>query len=157
MKDILSIMQETENVLFNGAKIPHGISHPVIRIENGKYYLAAFAYVYNKTNLEEHTLYRPSRWITMDLESGETVEINVCEQKDFSTAPFDKLYDLSDFEEVKVESEKIKELYAVLDDIRKAYIEEGANVLPDVIKYLGEICLITPKEYRRFYKELVNI
>ena len=80
-EDILSIMQETENVLFNGAKIPHGISHPVIRIENGKYYLAAFAYVYNKTNLEEHTLYRPSRWITMDLESGETVEINVCEQK----------------------------------------------------------------------------
>ena len=157
MKDILSIMQQADKAVFGGSKIPHGLSHPVIRVEDGKYVLSAFAYVFNKDNLDNNTLYRPTRWITMDIESGEVISVKLCETEDFSSAPKEKLFSLKDKEEVAVSQEKVKELYGKLEDIRTAYVQDGANILPDVIKYLGEICLITPKEYRRFYKELVNV
>ena len=157
MKDILSIMQQADKAVFGGSKIPHGLSHPVIRVEDGKYVLSAFAYVFNKDNVDNNTLYRPTRWITMDIESGEIISVKSCETEDFSSAPFGKLFSLKDREEVAVSQEKIKELYDMIESIRTAYVEDGANILPDVIKYLGEICLVTPKEYRRFYKELVNV
>ena len=84
--------RKAQQAALHGAKTPHGISNPVIRMEGEKYYAAYFVYTYGKDNLSSNKYPRPAEWILADLDSGEIAAVYESNEKDFSDQKTDKLY-----------------------------------------------------------------
>ncbi len=140
-----------------GAKIPHYVSNPVIRLEDGKAFIAAFVYTYNRENLQSNKMPRPIHWIIADIETGEIINEYDCRQKDFSSAGFDALYDLNNPPAVKKPTrDDFTGIYEEIDSLRRKWISGGFDP-DDCKKYLDMILEITPGSYQRFYRELANL
>lgn len=156
MKDIRTIIKELGRVALDGVKVPHTVSNPVLRKENGKWYIAFFVTFYNKGNLDNKTMPRPSYWCLADIETGELVKRYDCKEKDFSSASFDDLIDISDFNSNHFSKEDTEEFFRKFDNARNAYILNDNNGDRLYALYLRTLFEYTPVNYQIFYCELVN-
>ena len=157
MIDIKTVISNLNRTALGGAKIPHCVSNPVLRLENDKLYIAAFVYTYNRENLQSNKMPRPIHWILADIESGETVWEYDCRNKDFSDAEFDVLYDLNDPDVKRPTREDFDGIYALFNEIINESIQNGLKSVEKYSNYLNRILEITPSNYQRFYKELSNL
>lgn len=162
MKDIGTIIRELDRVILDGVKVPHTVSNPVLRKENGKWYIAFFVTFYNKSNLDNKTMPRPSYWALLDIETGELIKRYDCREKDFSSASFDDLIDISDFNQRQFSKEDAEEFFRKFDNARNAYILNDNNgdslYAGDRLYalYLKTLFEYTPVNYQIFYCELIN-
>ena len=78
----------------DGKKLPHSISQPVIHYENGKYYISAFVFFYNKEDIQSGMVNRPTLWIIADINTGEIIERRNTNDIDFSDAPYNIKYNI---------------------------------------------------------------
>ena len=154
MVDIKTVVSKINVQALGGAKIPHCVSNPVLRTENGSLYIAAFVYLFNRENLQQNKMPRPIRWIIADIETGDVVKEYDCKEKDFSGAAYDVLYDLNDPNVKRPSREDFAEIYSVFDSVRSGYLASGKADAETYARYLGMILEVTPINYRRFYQEL---
>ena len=157
MVDIKTIVSNMNEKALGGAKIPHSVSNPVLRVEEGTLYIAAFVYTYNRENLQKNKMPRPIHWIAADIETGNIVQEFDCREKDFSHAGFDTLYDLNDPNVVRPSREDFAEIYQLFDSVRSSYLREGRCDAGMYQRYLDRIFEITPDSYRKFYQELSDL
>lgn len=154
MKDLSAIMRAVDESLFAGAKVAHGLSHPVIRRQNGEYKLAVFAYYVTRDNARNGTLSRPSKWAVVDLKTEEIIEVNSCEEKDFTVADWGSSYNMTVYSKGKPTKEQVKEAYSLLDEFRASYAESADNADCLAEAYLKELFELVPDEYVVFYKDI---
>lgn len=154
MLTISEINRKARRFIFGDIKIPSGISNPVLYSEDGKFYIAYFGYTYSKQNMTENRYSRPSRWILVDVETGELFKIFDCTEKDFSAQVFDKLYSLNDPKVKKGTEDYFKVMDMLFDTARASVIYGNTFDNSTYQAYLNNLYAITPQEYRVFYKEL---
>lgn len=99
---------------------------------------------------------RPSYWCLVDVETGELIERYDCREKDFSSASFDDLIDISNPHQKQFTKEDIDELDRRFDNLRNACILNDKNVDRLYGLYLGKLFELTPVNYQKFYIELIN-
>lgn len=158
MKSIMNCMREFDLAMFSGAKVPHGLSFPVIRYQDGRYVLAAFAFYMKPENIKNAKLSRPCKWLVADLITGEIETVYNCQEQDFSSEPIDGLYDMNTYlYNEKPTKEKVNQLYALIDDIRQECCPEEKNIDDSARKYLTNLLNVVPVEYGLFYEQLANI
>ncbi len=151
-------MKEFDFAMFSGAKVPHGLSFPIIRYQDGRYVLAVFAYYMKPDYLKNGKLPRPCKWLVADLVTGEVEAVYNCQEQDFSSEPIDGVYDMNTYlSNEKPAKEKVNQLYAMIDDIRQAYCAENKDEKEGVQEYLTNLLKVVPAEYGRFYEQLANI
>ena len=154
MITIKELNAKIQGEVFGGAKIPHGVSNPVIRKENDQYYVSYFVYTYDKKNIDTGEYRRPVQWIIVDVKTGDIVKTYDCKENDFSSQPFDKLYSLND-SSVKRPDENYFEVMDSLFDTVRASIAFGDTIdLASYKAYFSNLLAITPGEYKGFYREL---
>ena len=73
MVEIKKIVSTLNGKALGGAKIPHSVSNPVLRVVDDVPYIAAFVYIYNRENIQQNKMPRPVHWIVADLASGDVV------------------------------------------------------------------------------------
>lgn len=156
MESISNIVRNIRGKVLGGAKVPHGISNPVLRNVNGTIYISFFVYLYSKENLLQNKYGRPSSWVIADIESGEIIKEFDCRNNDFSSEAFGTLYDFNDSEHIIPTKETIIENYELFDTIRRD-IKDNNDYISSYKKYFDSIISMTPVEYRCFYKELNGI
>ena len=154
MITIHEVNKKVKPLLFSGAKIPHGISNPVIRKEEGEFVIAYFGYLYNKQNLLTNKYSRPVQWMLVDIETGELIKTYSCIKNDFSKEPNDKMYSLDDPTVKKPTSEFFDVMDHLFDTVRASLIFGKAMDMESYKAYMNSLMAITPTEYRVFYKEL---
>lgn len=154
MLTISEINRKAKRFIFGDIKIPSGISNPVLYSEDGKFYIAYFGYTFSKQNMTENRYSRPSRWILVDVETGELFKMFDCTEKDFSTQVFDKLYSLNDPKVKKGTEDYFKVMDMLFDTARASVIYGNTFDNSTYQAYLNNLYAITPQEYRVFYKEL---
>lgn len=154
MLTISEINRKAKRFIFGDIKIPSGISNPVLYSEDGKFYIAYFGYTFSKQNMTENRYSRPSRWILVDVETGELFKMFDCTEKDFSTQVFDKLYSLNDPKVKKGTEDYFKVMDMLFDTVRASVIYGNTFDNSTYQAYLNNLYAITPQEYRVFYKEL---
>lgn len=140
--------------MFQGMKIPHGISNPVIRKVEDKYFIAFFGYSYSKENILTKKYNRPSQWIIVDITDGNLIKNYFCSEKDFSQESKEKLYSLDDPNTKKPTKEYFEIMDHLFDTVR-ASVMYGETIDTESYRaYFNSLLAITPKEYRVFYKAL---
>lgn len=154
MLTISEINRKARRFIFGDIKIPSGISNPVLYSEDGKFYIAYFGYTYSKKNITENRYGRPSRWILVDVETGELFKMFDCIERDFSAQVFDKLYSLNDPKVKKGTEDYFKVMDMLFDTARASVIYGNTFDNSTYQAYLNNLYAITPQEYRVFYKEL---
>lgn len=154
MITIKELNKKVQSLALNGAKIPHGISNPVIRRENDKYYVAYFVYVYDRKNLATKQYPRPSEWILLDVATGDMVEINECVEKDFSEQDMSKLYSLVDPKVKKPDANYFAVMDNLFDTVRASVVFGKQLDMASYKAYFTKLLAITPAEYQVFYKDL---
>jgi len=154
MLTIKEINQKARQFMFDDEKIPHANSNPVLREEDGKICIAYFGYTYDRQNLAEKKFKRPTRWLLLDIETGEVIKRMNCGERDFSAEPFDKLYSLNDPGVVKPTEDYFSIMDTLFDTARASVIFAKRLDKANYQAYLKDLYAITPKEYRGFYKEL---
>ena len=157
MVDIKTVVRNMNMKALGGAKIPHAVSNPVLRMEDGKLCIASFIYVFGRQNLQTNQMPRPIHWILADAASGEVLREYNCREKDFSDAGFDQLYDLNDPNVIRPGREDFAEIYRLFDTVRDKYLADGSWDGETYRQYLDRILEITPNSYRQFYLSLSNL
>lgn len=156
IKDIRTIIRELGRAILDGAKVPHTLSNPVMRKENGKWYIAFFVTFYNKWNWDKLKMPRPSYWALVDVETGELIKRYDCREKDFSSANFDELIDISDYNQERRPREYADDFFRKFDNLRNACILNDDNIDRLYGLYLGKLLEVIPENYQKFYIELMN-
>ena len=154
MVTIKELSGRIQEKIFDGAKIPHGISNPVIHKENDKYYIAYFVYTYDKKNIETGVYQRPIQWILADIKEGNIVYTYDCKNNDFSEQRFDKLYSLNDPIVKKPDDRYFEVMDRLFDTVRASIAFANSLDMASYKAYLNNLMAITPSEYRVFYREL---
>lgn len=54
MVEIKKIVSTLNGKALGGAKIPHSVSNPVLRVVDDVPYIAAFVYIYNRENIQQN-------------------------------------------------------------------------------------------------------
>ena len=157
MTDISTIVRNLKLASLGGAKIPHSISNPVIRVEEGKPVIAVFTYIYSRANLEEKRIPRPSYWLIADITTGEVIREFNCKEKDFTAESFGSLYDLNDPDKKIPSKDDFKVIYGKFELLRNESISKGICTKEMQEDYMNSIMEITPGSYRIFYKDLTNL
>ncbi|MCR4791787.1 MAG: hypothetical protein K5871_03490 [Lachnospiraceae bacterium] len=154
---MITIKEINENIqgqVLGGAKIPHGVSNPVIHKEDDKYYIAYFVYTFEKKNLDTGDFQRPLYWVIADVKTGDLVAEYNCREKDFSEQGFDKLYSMNDPSVRRPDDKYYKVMDSLFDTVR-ASIAFGSSMDSASYKaYFSNLLAITPSEYKVFYREL---
>ncbi len=149
--DAMSIM---ERDILEGRKIAHSTSQLLIHREDGKYYLAAFVFFYNREDVESGMVKRPSIWALADIESGEIIKRYDCSRKDFSNASHEQRYDVRPDGKYDLSDKYYYESYAILDEIREELISNNSLDMEKYKLYLSRTIANIPKSYQRFYTDL---
>ena len=150
------IVSDIKAKFLGGAKIPHSCSFPVIRKEDGEYKLAFFVQLHNKEQLMNNVVQRPSFWGCCDLKTGEGFRQYNCRERDFCSAPFDKLYKKGNPERM-AQQKDVDDLYKMLDEIRMHYYKDGIFDEFAYRNYLNELFKVLPSGQINFYKELSKL
>lgn len=154
MITIKELNEKIQGEVFGGAKVPHGISNPVIHRENDQYYIAYFVYTYDKKNIESGAYQRPIQWILVDMKEGNIVFTYDCKNKDFSEQRFDKLYSLNDPTVKRPDESYFGVMDSLFDTVRASIAFADSIDMASYKAYLNSLMAITPGEYRVFYREL---
>ncbi len=149
----LQVYQKIRPLVFGGKKIPYGVSNPVLRWEDGKLYLAFFAYAYTAQQLKSGALGRPTRWLLADPVTGQPVRIISCAEQDFSTAGKDERFSTENPNKPE-NKDHLKQTYTILDQVRRRYMQEGTVDKARYAEYVDQLLLAVPPSYHRFYREL---
>lgn len=154
MKTINEFNDVARSEALGGAKVPHGISNPVLRSVDGSIRVCYFVYLFDREALDTGLYRRPVEWLALDMESGDLVGRYSCAKNDFSNEPMDKTYSLKDDSVSKPDDA----FYAVLNRLFETCCASVllANMLDEAtyMGYLNKVLSITPQDYRIFYKEL---
>jgi hypothetical protein len=144
--------------IMGGAKTPHGMSLPILRRTEEGYALAVFVFFFNAEEVGSGVLRRPAKWALADLETGEMIAEYNCSEHDFSSAPFEKLYNVSPMSITRPPiSDYCEKEFGLLDKVRSELIETGKLNTADYDLYLNMITQKIPEEYQRFFFELGNM
>ena len=137
-----------------GKKVPHSISQPVIHYENGKYYISAFVFFYNKEDIQSGMVNRPTLWIIADINTGEIIERRNTNDIDFSDAPYDIKYNIQMTEKCDTSRTYYEETFELLDIVRNKLINYNLFDSAMYGKYLTRILNNIPESYKRFFIDL---
>lgn len=140
--------------ILRGVKTPHSTSQPVVRFQDGKYYLASFVFFYTKADIENGAVDRPTMWAIADIETGEIVKVYETKEKDFSDAPYDVKYSVRADGKYNTSKEYYNKAFLILDSVRSKIIKDGKFYKGEYQYYLNMILANIPKEYQRFYTDL---
>ncbi len=152
--NVREIMKRFSVSALGGKKIPHGVSNPVFRKnENNEYEACAFIYLYQAKELKEKNIRRPSKWMTMNVRTGDIVEYD-CSAKDFSSAAADLMCDLRAEEDTAFSAEYKKQTLAIFDLILKKYLVTGIfdKELNDAYMYM--MLRMVSVGFKQFYIDL---
>ena len=132
----------------------HSVSYPVIRYEDGKLYLAVYAFYYDKQDITvDKKIVRPKNYALLNIDTGIIEETYDCRRHDFTTGDFNKKYDISDT--ISKPSEKeLEEAFAHLDKARELIKDSNPVFQKEYDEYMKVVMAQTPKEYQRFYRDL---
>ncbi len=140
--------------MLNGKKIPHNVSQPVIRKEDGKYYIASFVFFYTEKELGKGMINRPTMWALSDLETGKIIKRYYTKDKEFSDAPYGNNYSLA----INLSCKNVQAYYAdtfrLFDEIRKEIINTGNLDKEKYNIYLNRVKSYIPESYKRFFTDL---
>lgn len=157
LKPIRKIIDELNRLVVGGAKVLHGMSHPVIRKTADKHYaIAIFVLTYSKTDLDNELLPRPSKWILADVTTGEVIQENLCSALDFSEQSFEKMYSSKILHESPITRAYYDNMYNIFDTIRTVLFDTGSLDPKLYQEYMELLLKIIPQEYQIFYTELSN-
>lgn len=148
---------ELEKSILRGAKIPHGTSNPVFRIENGKYCIAAFVYTYNRRLRENKLVKRPAYWGIMNPRTGEIIECNDCHRKDFSSMELDKVCNLEQENWTAYSDDYNNQTIDIFNEVLRKYIATGEFDKSLNNEYMSRVIKMAPVDFRRLYGDLCNI
>lgn len=157
MKTINEFNDIARSEALGGAKVPHGISNPVLRLVDGTIRVCYFVYLFDKEALETGLYRRPVEWLALDMKSGDLVGRYSCAKNDFSQEPANKEYLLKDSSVTKPD----KAFYAVLNRLFETACASVlfAGTLDEATYegYLSKVLSITPQDYRVFYEDLSQL
>ena len=150
----LEVYRNMSRDALDGKKLPHGISNPVLRREDGILRLAFFVHVFSRKDMESGRLPRPSRWILADLETGAPVAKRNCAETDFCSGPIPGSLSVGGLEPRSSAQETLQRLYGQLDGIRKDYL--ATEVLDEAAyaDYFEKMLLLVPPDWRQCYRQL---
>ena len=155
------INKKIQNEIFDGRKLPHITSYPVIHLKDNQYYLAVFITLYTKEEIESGYLGRPTKWAIFDIETGKirrykhaVKDVIETSEEEFSSAPYNIKYNIRSDKKYDNSEEYYEEAFKILDKCRES-IMDGAKInLGEYQKYLEKILNNVPESYRRFYLDL---
>lgn len=150
----MEVFRAVSRDALEGKKLPHGVSHPVLRREDGTLYLAFFVYLYQKKHLDANEMPRPALWLLADLTTGQIVRRHTCVRRDFSQQPRDLVCSMDYPERPADSAGRCAALYERLDGLRMACARGGEPDRDAYGVYLDGILELTPPAYRVFYREL---
>ena len=150
------LFQSIFSQALGGRKIPHGVSNPMLRRHDGHLSLAFFVYTYTRSQLQQGMIGRPVSWIVADIRTGKLLAEIPCSSQDFSAASNEVLYSVHN-PNPRPEADSFKETYAMLDEVRREYLEKGIVQSELYDAYLERILHGVPPAYHRFYRELSNL
>lgn len=137
-----------------GAKIPHGISNPVIRNVDGCYRVCYFVYAVNREDIKRKMYSRPVEWLALDAQTGDLLGSYNCAEEDFSSQSFDQRYSLEDPKTAKPHEAYFSVMDALFDTVRASIVYGDAIDLDSYEGYMKKLLAITPQEYQVFYRDL---
>lgn len=152
------INRKLQQTVLNNLKVPHGMSQPVLRYQDRKYYLAVFVFFYNSDDIKSGMVRRPCMWVLADLATGDIVKrFDTRDDLEFSDAPYDIKYNIRSDTKYDTSKEYYDKAFRLLDSVRiglltgKEFSKEMYN------DYLEKIVANIPDEYKRFYRDLSKI
>ena len=148
------INQIIQKNILHEVKVPHSTSQPVIRKQDGKYYLAAFVFFFTQKDIEAGAVDRPTMWALADIETGEIVSEYETKDNEFSDAPYDVKYNVRSDGQYDTSREYYDKAFAILDSVRDKLIKTGKLYSLEYKAYLDRIIANIPKGYKRFYRDL---
>jgi len=154
MESITTIISQLNRQFLGGAKIPHGMSNPVIRKYNGHYVIATFFYSYKKEHLDSKQLPRPKYWMVADIFTGDLIEEISCQDSDFSKQSFTQLYTIEKSDPLRPTPEYYKELFSLFDEVRSSLMKNGNLDFNKYNDHMTKMLAIVPVSYQIFYREL---
>ena len=149
-----SLWMKIQRGVLGGVKVPHSTSQPVIYKEDGKYYLAAFTFLFSKEDIEAGMVARPTVWTIADIITGEIIKEYETKEKDFSDAPYDVKYNVRADGQYDTSKAYYDKTFAILDSVRDKLIKTGKLYMLEYQAYLDRIIANIPREYQRFYRDL---
>lgn len=150
----MEVFRAVSREAVQGRKLPHGVSHPVLRTWEGRLCLAFFVYFYQKKDLDDMAFPRPSAWLLADLRSGQITGRFSCAQQDFSRQPTDRRWSMKHPSRPNDADGLCRRLYAQLDSVRESCLEGRGLDRGAYDAYLENILRLVPPDYRVFYQEL---
>lgn len=150
------IIQRMRNELFNQDQTIHSVSHPVIRKEDEKYYLAVFIDHYNKEELFSGKIYRPDQWAIADLNTGNIVKKIDCKKRDFTTIPLNTKIDIEKVD-VITDQNYYEQMFGLLDKIRLSLIMNGSFDLDVYNLYMDKLLTDVSEGIGQYYLDLSQI
>jgi hypothetical protein len=154
VENIQTVLTQLNRRFLGGAKIPHGMSNPVLRKHGDRYAIAVFFYTYKKEHLDAKQLPRPRYWMLADIDSGAPIAENDCREADFSGQALDALYSSANPDAKKPAPDFFDDLFALFDAVRASALESGAPDKEKYAAYLNAMLALVPPAYRIFYREL---
>lgn len=140
--------------IMQGKKNPHSTSQPVIHAEDGKYYLSAFVFFYNREDLQKSEVNRPSLWCIANIETGEIIDVYTSTEKEFSDASYNVKYSIKQEGEYETSREYYEKAFSILDEVREEYFLTGIIDKVKYSVYLDMILKNIPKEHHKFFRDL---
>jgi len=154
MENLKTIMSQLNRQFLGGSKIPHGMSNPILRKQDGQYVIAVFFYTYKKEHLDAKRLPRPKYWMVADIETGKLIKENSCQDTDFSKQSFEELYSMEKPDLIKPTPEYFNELFKLFDEVRDSLIKTGTFNSDKYFEYMNKMLALVPPSYHIFYSEL---
>lgn len=154
VREILAVLKRKS---LGGAKVPHFISNPVLRWIGDRLVIAVFINTYQKKDLDQMQMPRPTFWMIADIVSGELIDHYDCRKIEFSPQPYDVAYSIQSQASAAVSAEYLKAMYQLFDDIRNQYVNTGGLDAKRYAEYLAQVKNAVPPGYYVFYQDLSNI
>ncbi len=156
--NIRSVIKTFQLNALGGRKIPHGVSNPVFRYdENRNLIISAFVYTYSAEELRSRSVKRPSKWMAINVQTGEFIAEYDCGEKDFCTASMEAMCDLNAENDTKYSPEYTNQTLAIFDLILRKYLKTGKfdKELNDAYMYM--MLNMVSKGFKEFYRQLNNV
>jgi len=157
MDNIKTIMSQLNRQFLKGAKIPHGMSNPVLCKYEGQYVIATFFYTYKREHLDSNQMPRPTFWMVAELESGKLIKEISCEETDFSTQPYDVLYSMEKPDSERPKPEYFDDLFKLFDEVREQLLVNGIFDTDKYNEYKKMMLALVPVAYHVFYHQLSEV
>ena len=155
MNKTKDIAQSMNKEILKGSKKLYSTSQPVLRVEDGKYYIAMYGFPYTFRDIQKFSVERPSIYAIADVETGKVVKKYDCKtEKDFSTATHDRKYSIMTKKKLRISKEFYNSVYDLFDKIREELIETGELNRELYAEYMRKLLSNVSEDYEKFYTDL---